>query len=170
VSISATKHPFTTNLLDGIRDTYKVAVVEDSVATAFNIYGTFAEDGVKPFDGATFVCGPNNYLENKSLGGSFAGSTKKQFIHSYKPETGSGIIIKTAGFPVTNARIRNSIFYADLNKKMMEGKWTKRDGSAFHPDLSKNYFGQDIIWEDGNNGTFYYDENDGNYYQLLSIT
>jgi hypothetical protein len=37
------------------------------------------------------------------------GQDKKPFLHAIDPETGIGIIIKTAGFAITNQRIQNSI-------------------------------------------------------------
>ena len=148
VSLSATKHSFALGLLNGIRSNYRIAVIRDDKAPTYNVFGQFNEDGAKPFDGSTLVCGTNNYLENNSLAGARAGDVKKQFVHSYKEETGSGIIIKTAGFPITNALIANSDFYRRMNKKMMKGIWTMSDGKTpFIPDITKNYFGDDIVYE-----------------------
>lgn len=161
VSLSATKHSFALNLLNGIRDTYRIAVVEDDVAGVFNIFGEQNPKGVKPFDGATFVCGANNFLENYSLGANAAGTNKKQFIHSYKEGSGTGIIIKTAGFPITNAKINQCDFYRRMNKKMMEGKWTVLN-AANELDITKDYFGNTIQYDS------YYFEN-GKYYRIRNI-
>ena len=148
VSLSATKHSFALGLLNGIRSNYRIAVIRDDKAPTYNVFGQFDKGGAKPFDGSTLVCGTNNYLENNSLAGARAGDVKKQFVHSYKEETGSGIIIKTAGFPITNALIANSDFYRRMNKKMMKGIWTESDGETpFIPDITKNYFGDDIVYE-----------------------
>ena len=148
VSLSATKHSFALGLLNGIRSNYRIAVIRDDKAPTYNVFGQFDKGGAKPFDGSTLVCGTNNYLENNSLAGARAGDVKKQFVHSYKEETGSGIIIKTAGFPITNALIANSPFYRRMNKKMMKGIWTKSDSETpFIPDITKNYFGDDIVYE-----------------------
>lgn len=147
VSLTATKHSFALNLLNGIRDTYRIAVVKDLKAEVFNIQGQYDEFGATIHDGSTVVCGANNYLENNSLGGSRAGVDKKQFIHSYKEETGDGDIIKTAGFAITNSRIRRSAFLEMLNYKMMRGKWTTKDGKAFVPDITKNFYGETISYE-----------------------
>ena len=88
------------------------------------------------------VCGTDHYLETQSLAGAAAGVDKKQFIHSYKPGSGSGIIIKTAGFAITNARIRQSDFYRRMNKKMMQGQWKKRGGKTpFYADITRNFYG-----------------------------
>jgi hypothetical protein len=77
VSISATKHSFALGLLNGIRNNYRIAVVEDDEVVTFNVYGSYDEGGAKPYDGVTFVCGANNYLENNSLAGAAAGTVKK---------------------------------------------------------------------------------------------
>lgn len=167
VSVSATKYSFALNFLNGIRDTYKIAVIQDDTAATFTIQGQYDKGGAKPYDGATFVCGTSHYLENNSLAGSAVGLNTKPFVHSYKAGTGSGIIIKTAGFAITNANIRNCEFFKRMNKKMMQGKWKTAAGEDFHPDLSKDYFGDSMTWEP--NGTFYYDENTNKYYQVKSI-
>jgi hypothetical protein len=116
VSMTASKHKFITNSLDGIRSQYNIAVVEDDSDLVFSVTGKKGK--VKPFDGATFCNGTTNYLENNSLEGDRAGIDKKQFIHDYNPITGTGIIVKTAGFAVTNERIRMSEFMGLINKKM----------------------------------------------------
>mgnify|MGYP006991733103 CR=1 FL=1 len=51
--------------------------------------------------------------------------SKKQFIHDYKANSGSGIIVKTAGFPITNGRMRDSLMLQRLNRKMIDVKYTK---------------------------------------------
>ena len=65
------------------------------------------EDGVKPYDGATFANPFIVLLENNSLDDA-VGIDKKPFVHFYNVATASGGIIKTASFGLTNDRIRNS--------------------------------------------------------------
>ena len=163
VSLSATKHIFTPNLLNGIRGTYKIAVIEDDIANTYNIFGEQSASGAKPFDGATFSCGAIRYLENNSLGANAAGATKKPFVHSYKPKSGTGIIIKTAEFPITNAKINKSPFFRRMNQKMMEGKWTLQDPSHIL-DISVNYFGEKIPYN-----IYYYEEATHSYYHVTDI-
>lgn len=167
VSLSATKHEFVVNLVNGIRDTYRIAVIKDVKADVFNIQGQFGKGGATVHDGSTIVSGTTNYLENNSLGGSSAGTDKKQFVHGYKENTGNGIIIKTAGFAITNSRIRQSEFLEMLNYKMMKGRWKtieQRDpadpknilvkgGQTFLPDITKSFYTvngvrQDIHYDD----------------------
>ena len=83
--------------------------MEDIYAPVYNHQGD--SQRAKPFDGATFVNPFIVYLENFSLKGDKAGIDKKQFIHFYDALTGTGGIIKTAGFGLTNDRIRSDKFY-----------------------------------------------------------
>lgn len=150
VSLSASKHLFAQNLLDGIRDRYTIAVIEDDKDVVSNVFGQVGS--AKPFDGATFCSIVTNYLENNSLKGDMAGVDKKQFVHDWDPVTGTGVIIKTAGFAITNARIRDSKFLNDLNYRMLN-----RTISETGIDITKAYDDKPI-----NYGEFYYKE--GNTY------
>lgn len=150
VSLSASKHLFAQNLLDGIRDRYTIAIIEDDKDVVSNIFGQVGS--AKPFDGATFCSIVTNYLENNSLKGDMAGVDKKQFVHDWDPVTGTGVIIKTAGFAITNARIRDSKFLNDLNYRMLN-----RTISETGIDITQAYDGKPI-----NYGEFYYKE--GNTY------
>nr|DAU59289.1 MAG TPA: hypothetical protein [Crassvirales sp.] len=62
---------------------------------------------MSPHDGATFVDPFIIDLENNSLGGARAGIIKKPFIHFYDETTGTGGIIKTAGFGITCALMKD---------------------------------------------------------------
>jgi hypothetical protein len=148
--LSASKHLFAQNLLDGIRDRYTIAIIEDDKDVVSNIFGQVGS--AKPFDGATFCSIVTNYLENNSLKGDRAGVDKKQFVHDWDPVTGTGVIIKTAGFAITNARIRDSKFLNDLNYRMLN-----RTISETGIDITQAYDGKPI-----NYGEFYYKE--GNTY------
>ena len=146
VSMTASKHKFVTTSLDGIRGKIRAAVIEDDKDVVFAITGK--HDSVKPFDGATFCSGITNYLENNSLGGDHAGVDKKQFIHDYNEKTGTGVIVKTAGFAVTNERIRNSEFMIRLNKKMMNIPHKDLSGNDIYVDITKDYIdyiGRDLV-------------------------
>jgi len=58
-------------------------------------------DNVKPFDGSTFVEAITNYLIN-STSDKPKNTTDKPLLTGYLPESGSGLIIKTAGFAFNN--------------------------------------------------------------------
>jgi hypothetical protein len=68
-------------------------------------------NGADAFDGATFVSPLVVIWENNSLNTAKAGNDKKPFVHFYDVRTGTGGIIKTAGFGVTNDHIREDKFY-----------------------------------------------------------
>jgi len=65
-----------------------------------------------------------NYLDNNSLGGDAMGIDKKPFGHSLGRNSGIGFIWKTAGFPMTNERLRTGDkSIRVLNKHMLDIKW-----------------------------------------------
>jgi len=66
---------------------------------------------INPTDGATYESPFFSRLENNSLCGARVGNIKKTFFHFYNEKTGTGGIIKTASFPLTNYYIRRSKFY-----------------------------------------------------------
>jgi hypothetical protein len=122
VSLTASKYRFALDTITGIKSTYNVAIVEDDKDIVYNVFGRV--DTAKPYDGATICSITSNYHENNSLGSNRAGIDKKQFIHDYKANSGSGIIVKTAGFPITNGRMRDSFMLQRLNKKMLDIPYT----------------------------------------------
>lgn len=151
VSFTATMSEFTLGLRNGIPDQYNVAIIDDINDVVHTIGGT--EEVTKPFDGATFVNPFVVYLENNSLGSSRVGFTKKQFVHAYDHRTGTGIIIKTAGFALTNNFIRNSELIQRMNQKMTDRIWDK------YYDITKDENGKRIIYgikgQNGDNYLYY---------------
>lgn len=145
VQNTAAMHAFQLNLLTGIPNQYNVAIVDDIKASQVNVSGV-VEDGIKPFDGATFVNPFVVLLENYSLGSARAGITKKQFVHFYNENTGSGGIIKTAGFGMTNDWLRNSPFLMRMMQKMTDGIWLDQNGQEFNTNVLKDYKGDDIVY------------------------
>ena len=81
-----------------------MACIADIEAPVYTISGDRGDH--KPFDGATYGNPFIVNLENNSLNGDRAGIDKKPFVHFYNNETGTGGIIKTAVFGLTNDRIR----------------------------------------------------------------
>jgi hypothetical protein len=140
--MTASMHEFLLNSMKGIPMQYNIAILEDVYDTQSIISGD-VEDGIKPWDGATFVNPFVVYLENYSLGGSKAGITKKQFVHFYDEHTGTGGIIKTAGFGLTNDVIRNSPYYQLLMERMTDREWDK-DASGNYLNILKDFNGNDI--------------------------
>ena len=149
VQLTGTTHEFQLNQLDGIPSEYNVAVVKDIKDFCYNVAGEI-EDGVKPYDGATFVNPMIVYLENNSLGAQKVGLTKKPFVHFYNPETGTGGIIKTAGFAITNDTIRNSEMDKNIFKKMSSFKWKGSKGNTFFTDITQVNYGSRIFYKTKN--------------------
>lgn len=173
VSITATMHEFVLGDLMGIPSEYNIANIDDIKDLLYNITGNI-DGGVKPYDGATFVNPFIVYLENYSLGGSKAGVVKKQFVHFYDHRTGTGGIIKTAGFGLTNMTIRDSVMDEAVMKSMADRPWRASQNIVLDGNI-RYTTNQLINAEDANilidfngnaidYGYFYYREGD-NYYQ-----
>lgn len=146
VSFTAAMHAFQLNLLNGIPEEYNIAVIDDITDEQGTILGL--NNGIKPFDGATFVNPFVVILENNSLGGARAGITKKQFVHFKNERTGTGGIIKTAGFGLTNDWIRNSPFLERMMRKMTNHVWLNQDGTPAVVDITTDYKGNRIVFKD----------------------
>lgn len=161
VSFTAAMHAFQLNLLNGIPEYYNLAVIDDIHDTQGTIIGL--DNDIKPFDGATFVNPFVVILENNSLGGARAGISKKQFVHFKNETTGTGGIIKTAGFGLTNDWIRNSPFLERMMRKMTDHIWLNEDSTPFVTDITKNWNGDKINYK-----KFFFKRN-GKTYQITNI-
>lgn len=161
VSFTAAMHEFQLNLLNGIPEDYNIAVIEDIK----DFQGTISGDIniIKPFDGATFVNPFIVLLENYALGGARAGITKKQFVHFKNERTGTGGIIKTCGFGLTNDWIRNSTLLQKMMQKMTNRVWVNRDGSQAVVNILKDFRGNNISYDNK------YFEQKGKVYEILRI-
>lgn len=161
VSFTAAMHAFQLNLLNGIPEYYNLAVIDDIHDTQGTIIGL--DNDIKPFDGATFVNPFVVILENNSLGGARAGISKKQFVHFKNESTGTGGIIKTAGFGLTNDWIRNSPFLERMMRKMTDHIWLNEDNTPFVTDITRNWRGEKISYK-----KFFFRRN-GKTYQITNI-
>ncbi len=161
VSFTAAMHAFQLNLLNGIPEYYNLAVIDDIHDTQGTIIGL--DNDIKPFDGATFVNPFVVILENNSLGGARAGISKKQFVHFKNETTGTGGIIKTAGFGLTNDWIRNSPFLERMMRKMTDHVWLNEDNTPFITDITRNWRGDKINYK-----RFFFKRN-GKTYQITNI-
>jgi len=135
VAYTAAMHIFQLGTVEGIPDTYNVAVIEDLTTTKYNITGDISE--IEPTDGGMFVNPFIVYLENNSLEGERVGINKKQFCHAYSANTGTQVIIKTAGFGITNETMRMSEFDRSLMYKMTKGTWISSVGLPLTLDILK---------------------------------
>ena len=152
VSYTAAMHEFQLNQIDGVPSVYNMAIMSDLKSDVYTVQADV--DKATNFDGATFV---NPFIviwENNSLNGDKAGINKKQFVHFYDRATGTGGIIKTAGFGLTNDKIRQFDFYRNMMYNMTRKKWKNADGSQHimrDGGILKDFEGNDIDY-----GDFYY--------------
>lgn len=183
VSFPATMQEFQLGMLNGIPSKYNIAIISDAHDSVYNVNGDAGGDSgtANPHDGATFVNPFINYLENNSLGGASAGNIKKPFVHFYDEQTGTGGIIKTAGFPLTNHWIKDSHQYRNMMYNMTARQWFDRNGNfttynilkgfdVKHPNQVKNlsYKNPREQNQDGDNASFAYKEN-GQIYRVTNI-
>jgi hypothetical protein len=114
-------YPFQRNNISGPPTTYNIAPIDDIEVDVYTLNGI--NDSWPPLDGATFVNPLVVYWENNSLEGSKVGTDKKPFVHFYNMKTGTGGIIKTAGFGVTNDLAKQHKFYRIMAYNMMHYPW-----------------------------------------------
>ena len=148
VSFTAAMHSFIKNLIQGIPDEINIAIMEDPKDYLSTISGDTFD--ITPLDGCTFECPFFGEQENASLGGAKVGVNKKTFTHFYDARTGTGGIIKTANFPLTNDRIRGSKFYQRMMRNMTDRVWKNQNGTDFI--IKNGYYDYD---ETGQNRAFY---------------
>ena len=163
VSYTAAMHEFQLKQINGIPTIYNMAIMPDLKSSVYTVAGESAK-GVN-FDGATFVNPFVVIWENNSLNGDKAGINKKQFVHFYDRATGTGGIIKTAGFGLTNDKIRNSEFYRTMMYNMTHYRWKNEDGTAL--TMTGKGILQDFEGNDIDYGDYYYRK--GSHYYLRRI-
>ena len=169
VSFTAAMHAFTKRLLNGVPIDYNVAVIDDIKDIQYNVIGV--EDAVKPHDGAIFVNPFIVYLENNSLCGAKVGINKKQFVHFYNEQTGTGGIIKCAGFGLTNDLMKNYPTYRNMMWNMTKRIWRDEDGNPLTIDITKDYLGNDIQYANhGDKDSYTYYKDDNVIYRIDNIT
>lgn len=173
VSQTANTATFGRNLVDGGPSDYTVAVMKDPKIQVYNLMGD--EDTAKYLDGCTLVSPETVYLENNALRGDVVGMDKKTFVHFYDAKTGTGGIIKTACFAITNERIRNSADFSynengqlkrmqilkSAAKLLMQHKWENLDTI----NILKDFNGNDIEY---NTNFGFYDKYERIYFQGFS--
>ena len=150
VCYASTVHKYQNKTLNGVPKYYNIAPIEDIKSTVYSIMGDYDEH--KPIDGGMFVNPWFYILENNSLGGEAAGMDKKQFGTYYYERYAAGGIIKTAGFALTNQRMRRSDAYRALGKNMTNRSWIKEfadtNGADIEEklDITRDYKGNVLNW------------------------
>lgn len=166
VSFTAQMNQFLLNDIRGINSTYKIAVIKD-LHKSIDIL-TQPNNETSPFDGATFASPDTVYLENNSLAGNSSGLTKKTFVHFKNEKTGTGGIIKTAVFGLTNDNMKGSPeTLLNLYYKMSNGLWKDQKGNVLDNwDLTKSdlHQGSEIAFIED----LYFKQN-GKLYQIIKL-
>ena len=153
VSYTAAMHEYQLGQITGIPSEYNMAMMQDVPAWVYTMAGDMKDDA-DSFDGATFVNPWVIEWENNSLNGAKAGIDKKPFVHFYDERTRTGGIIKTAGFGVTNDRVRNDKFYRNMIFNMTHRPWYTEDGKPLHvtgKGILEDFNGKNVDY-----GSFYF--------------
>lgn len=101
----ATVENFSQDLIDGVPPTVHVAIVEDANEKTFNIKGESHKQDI--FDGAGYTSMLYSLMEDRSVQGRGVFGTKKTLgVHV---SDHNSALFKWAEFPLTNARVRNSV-------------------------------------------------------------
>ena len=169
VSFTAQMHPFSLGSLQGISSVSNMTVITDNNTEVNTVTGDVTE--VPTSDGATYVDPFQAYWENGSLSEK-VGINKKQFIHYYNQTTGTGGIVKTAGFAVTNELMRLGTFDRVMMKEMTSGIWRKSDGTPItNIDITTRYDGNKISYVNYNDikGRIYIKDSEGNFHIFVGL-
>ena len=167
VSLTAAMHEFQLNQIDGIPSIYNMAILSDLHSDVYTIQAD--ADQATNFDGATFVNPWVVIWENNSLNGDKAGINKKQFVHFFDRATGTGGIIKTAGFGITNDKARQYQFYRDMAYNMTHFNWKDQNGNQLimPKDTNQNGILRDFNGDDVNYGDIYFTRAGKNYRRIV---
>lgn len=167
VSLTAAMHEFQLNQIDGIPNTYNMAILSDLHSDVYTIQAD--SDQATNFDGATFVNPWVVIWENNSLNGDKAGINKKQFVHFFDRATGTGGIIKTAGFGITNDKARQYQFYRDMAYNMTHFNWKDQNGNQLIMPKNETQNGilRDFNGDDVNYGDIYFTKAGKNYRRIV---
>lgn len=141
VSESGAKNQYTRGDIQGMNPYMTIANLKDLKASISTINGIEDHEGATPMDGSTF----GNYVTRKeelySLGSQKAGiENSKPLGNDLNAKTGTGTIIKTAVFVLTNGRIRSSERNIILHKHMNNIPWK----SEFNGNFLEDFNGQEI--------------------------
>lgn len=171
VSFTAAMHAFQQNLLQGVPKQINIAIMPD----VYDNFQTISGDpfDIKPYDGATFANPFYGRMVNASLGGAKVGKNKKTFTHFYDEKTGTGGIIKTADFTLSNYEIRESKRYQIMMRNMTDRPWRDETGNII-TDLNvlNDYNGNPIELANPNSetGQLFFKDYDGKNYAILQIS
>ena len=141
VSLSGAKNKYLRDIIQGLGKNMVIATVRDLKAGISTINGIEDSKATTPLDGATIGNYVTRIEELYSLGSQKAGvDNSKPLANDHNPKTGTGTIIKTAVFVLTNSRIRKSEVNIRIHKKMNHIQWN----NSFNGDFLHDFFGKEI--------------------------
>lgn len=176
VIAGAVRTPYAQGLRYGVSRVWKIAVVDDIKATAFNHTGEVGT--VDACDGSGIASPYVSRQINESLLDARVGRNKKTIGHQVDFETGVLQEIKWAEFELTNQQRINSIYAENMFRKMHNQELTWSQKSRLIANIS-NFYRSDsgqVLYdsEDGRKLThtayiYFKDNESGKYYRINSI-
>ena len=137
VIISATLNRFTQNLLEGVPEEMRCAVMQDVQAKVHNFDGAgcsrkgkYSSQTIDAHDGFGYIHPCMAILENKSLQDNEVGVMKKNILHGMNQENGCAVLFKYAAAAITNQSMRDStmsdISLENIMYKTSNERWSNR--------------------------------------------
>lgn len=168
VSYTAAMHPYQLKSLQGTPDVANVVVMKQPSTKVYTVNGDYTDACIS--DGGTFINPWMAYWENGALGSEKVGINKKQYIHFYKQDTGTGGVIKTAGFAMTNELMRLSPWQRRMTRMMADRAWRDEQGNTIFLDVTKDYNNNQILLQNNNDiqGSFFIKVGN-DYYKFLQL-
>ena len=139
VAETGSKNQYTRGNIKGMNPTMRIAVMEDMRAGVSTVNGIQSKGAIKPMDGATIGNYSTRQQERFSLGSQSSGiDNSKPLGNDLNQKTGTGTIIKTAVFVLTNGRIRSSEENIRLHRVMTHIPWSADFDGNFLEDFDGN--------------------------------
>lgn len=171
VQLTAQVNQISANKIFGPALICKMATIQEYSALGHVLSGKNRK--IKPFDGMTVVSPFANHLENGGLMGASVGNVKKNFCTFKHLETGTGGVIKTANFPLTNNLLRDSPRRHKVMKKMTDISWTDESGKKLVWDITKDFLGEQIDYgedlNDSKKSGIFFRGKDGKIYRVKPL-
>lgn len=161
-ALTATIYQCQRNQLDGLPNTLRFAIMDDTTYDLYNVMGGMYYKGHKPMDGGMPANAFIPDLVNNSLNGERVGNTQKLFGTFYNEKYAAGGTIKTASFPANNEKMRNYPAWRFLQQNMSDRVWVSENSNEDNTNIEEqlnitmDYLGNPINYSNILSSPIYY--------------